>query len=80
MKITKIFFVLIGLLLIAVLFFNGCEKENGNSRHGRKSEEAIKLEKLKEQKQLTADSLKKEIQVLKEKKDSLKKAIEDEQN
>ncbi|MBU1097871.1 MAG: hypothetical protein KKB34_15410 [Bacteroidetes bacterium] len=76
MKIHKIAAVLI-LLFFLVCGFSACSQNNNKSDSKKtQSTESIKLENLKQQKQKEADSLKKEIELLQQKKDSVNKALE----
>ena len=68
----KIFNRKILILLLGIFLFS-CDGSKQNNSIDENNKEAVELEKLKLQKQKQADSLKAEIEMLKSRRDSIRK-------
>jgi cell division protein FtsB len=66
------------IFMSLILFILNCESGKENNSGNENNKEAVELEKIKVKKKNEADSLKAEIEILKSKRDSLNKAMEDE--
>jgi uncharacterized membrane protein len=78
MKIQKL--IILAALLVSITFISvSCSSEERGDDSGKKSKsETEQLEQIKIEKLNEADSLKNEIKKLKQKRDSLNKALENE--
>ncbi len=71
--------IIAAILITATFLFLNCDGEEKKSIQQNKSKnETERLKEIKLKKQSEADSLKKEIEMLKQKRDSLGKALENE--